>query len=62
MLSGSLHSLEANPGIYPELLMQQRNNEKEEIDQIERVSFVDNDSCVNSVIFPFKTIVIWISY
>jgi hypothetical protein len=36
MLSGSLHSLEANPGIYPELLMQQRNNEKEEIDQIER--------------------------
>ncbi len=37
MLSGSLHSLEANPGVYPELLMQQRNNEKEEIDQIERV-------------------------
>lgn len=46
MLSGSLHSLEANPGIYPELLMQNRNNEKEEIDQIERVRI--------STLFPLK--------
>ena len=53
MLSGSLHSLEANPGIYPELLMQQRNNEKEEIDQIERVSFADNDSLRQFDYFSF---------